>query len=179
RKSFKIKEKALLLENDRLLDLIISQDLVHTAVNSLAEMIDYQSMKKNFLDEYSKEAHIDYLKHTKEHADTLREIVEQARELRPLDSDLDSSCKFATRIQELLVYVSATCPISSKQSEKLIAVTPKNKNKKVRFAKPSTSLSNTYKHVDSCKTKDSNKPLSPSTGVNSSTSTSGSKPPGN
>ncbi|GJU43971.1 hypothetical protein Tco_1201237 [Tanacetum coccineum] len=53
RKSFKIKEKALLLENDRLLDLIISQDLVHTAVNSLAEIIDYQSMKNNFLDEYS------------------------------------------------------------------------------------------------------------------------------
>nr|GEU53660.1 hypothetical protein [Tanacetum cinerariifolium] len=54
RKSFKIKEKELLLENDRLLELIISQDLVHTAMNSLAEIIDYQSMEKSFLDEYSK-----------------------------------------------------------------------------------------------------------------------------
>ncbi|GJT52193.1 retrovirus-related pol polyprotein from transposon TNT 1-94 [Tanacetum coccineum] len=48
--------------------------------------------------------------------------VEQARELRPLDSNLDSACNFATQIQELLVYVSATCPSSNKQSEKLIAV---------------------------------------------------------
>nr|GEX66680.1 Gag-Pol polyprotein [Tanacetum cinerariifolium] len=80
----------------------------------------------------NKEAHVDYLKHTKENADTLCEIVKKARELRSLDSDLDSACKFATQIQELLVYVSATCPSSSKQSEKLIEVTPINKNKKVR-----------------------------------------------
>ncbi|GJX93613.1 hypothetical protein Tco_0348199 [Tanacetum coccineum] len=85
----------------------------------------------------------------------------------------------AWRRVKLLVYVSATCPSSSKQSEKLIAVTPINKNKKVRFAEPSTSSSNTQKLVDSCKTKDSNKLLLPSTGVISSTSASGSKPPGN
>ncbi|GJU12160.1 retrovirus-related pol polyprotein from transposon TNT 1-94 [Tanacetum coccineum] len=88
----------------------------------------------------NREAHVDYLKHTHKNADTLCEIVEKARELRPLESDLDSACKFATRIQELLVYVNATCPSSSGQSDKLIVVTPKNKNKKVRFAKPSTSL---------------------------------------
>nr|GEX15650.1 hypothetical protein [Tanacetum cinerariifolium] len=53
RKTFKIKEKELLLENDYLLELLISQDLVHTAVNSLSEIIDYQSMEKRFIDEYS------------------------------------------------------------------------------------------------------------------------------
>ncbi|GJS12083.1 hypothetical protein Tco_0368879 [Tanacetum coccineum] len=100
----------------------------------------------------NREAHIDYLKYTKEHADTLREIVEHARALNPLDKDLDSACKFATRIQELLAYVSVTCPSSNKQSEKLIAVTPINKNKKVRFTEPS---------------------------IIDSTSASGSKPPGN
>ncbi|GJX86542.1 putative reverse transcriptase domain-containing protein [Tanacetum coccineum] len=42
----------LLLENDRLLELIISQDLVHTAVNSLAA-IDYQNMEKSYVDEYT------------------------------------------------------------------------------------------------------------------------------
>ncbi|GJV95299.1 retrovirus-related pol polyprotein from transposon TNT 1-94 [Tanacetum coccineum] len=177
-KTFEIKEKELLLENDRLLELLLSQDLVYTVVNSLAKIIDYQRMEKSFLDEYServklkaklskkmkwlkrlfmmnfqndvpdwktdleannnsisklkdhiatlkgkgvsecdkskniskviapgmykidleplspkllknKEAHVDYLKHTHENANTLREIVEQARELRPLDSDLD------------------------------------------------------------------------------------------
>nr|GEW83156.1 hypothetical protein [Tanacetum cinerariifolium] len=51
RKTFEIKEKELLLENDRLFELLLSQDLMHTAVNSLAEIIDYQSMEKSFLDE--------------------------------------------------------------------------------------------------------------------------------
>ncbi|GKG11769.1 hypothetical protein Tco_0346006, partial [Tanacetum coccineum] len=40
------------------------------------------------------DAHIDYIKHSREHADTLREIVRHARSLRPLDSDLDSACKY-------------------------------------------------------------------------------------
>ncbi|GKB90217.1 hypothetical protein Tco_0962489, partial [Tanacetum coccineum] len=53
RKTFEIKEKELLLENDRLLELLIYQDLVHTAMISLAEILDYQSMEKSFLDEYS------------------------------------------------------------------------------------------------------------------------------
>ncbi|GJZ01427.1 hypothetical protein Tco_0519388 [Tanacetum coccineum] len=127
----------------------------------------------------NREAHVDYLKYTHEHADTFREIVKHAIDLRTLDSDLDYACKFATRVQELLVYVRDTCPSSIRQSEKLIAVTPINRVKKVRFAKPSTSSSNTHKHVYSCKTKDSSKPLLPSTGVISSTSASGSKPQAN
>ncbi|GKC13075.1 hypothetical protein Tco_1009857, partial [Tanacetum coccineum] len=48
-----LRKKELLLENDRLLELLIYQDLVHTAMNSLAEILDYQSMEKSFLDEYS------------------------------------------------------------------------------------------------------------------------------
>ncbi|GJX86791.1 retrovirus-related pol polyprotein from transposon TNT 1-94 [Tanacetum coccineum] len=127
----------------------------------------------------NREAHVDYLKHIQENTDTLYEIVEQARALRPLDSDLDSACKFVTQIQELLVYVSATYPSSSKQSEKLIAVTPVNKNKKVRCTKPKTSSSNTQKQVDTYKPKDTNKNLLPSTGVISSTSASGSMPQSN
>ncbi|GJV09019.1 hypothetical protein Tco_1346675 [Tanacetum coccineum] len=76
-----------------------------------------------------------YIKHAQKHADNLREIVERARALKPLDSDLDYACKYATRIQEVLVYVHATCPSLAKPSEKLVAVTPlnKNKNKKVRL----------------------------------------------
>ncbi|GJZ17662.1 hypothetical protein Tco_0553785 [Tanacetum coccineum] len=49
RKTFEIKEKEVLLENDRLLELLISQDLVHAAVNSLAEILDYKSREKSFL----------------------------------------------------------------------------------------------------------------------------------
>ncbi|GJS67537.1 hypothetical protein Tco_0682101 [Tanacetum coccineum] len=36
----------------------------------------------------------------------------------------------------LLVYVSQTCPKSPKPTEKLVAVTPMNKDKRVRFAEP-------------------------------------------
>ncbi|GJS80116.1 retrovirus-related pol polyprotein from transposon TNT 1-94 [Tanacetum coccineum] len=98
-------------------------------------------LKKN------KEAHLDYLNKTK-HADTLCALVEQARALKPLDNVLDYACKFATRIQELLLYVSATCPGSRNNSEKLVGITPMNKNRQVRFAEPSTSTSNTQKQIN-------------------------------
>ncbi|GJR48693.1 hypothetical protein Tco_1316796 [Tanacetum coccineum] len=37
------------------------------------------------------EPHTDYIKHSRDHADTLREIVKNARTLSPLDSNLDSA----------------------------------------------------------------------------------------
>ncbi|GKB28620.1 retrovirus-related pol polyprotein from transposon TNT 1-94 [Tanacetum coccineum] len=74
-------------------------------------------------------------------------------------------------IQELLGYVRDTCPDIHKPSEKLVAVTPINKKKIVRFADTVTSLGNIPKVT--------NIPLLSSTGVNPSTSASGSKPSGN
>nr|GEV74661.1 hypothetical protein [Tanacetum cinerariifolium] len=72
-----------------------------------------------------------------------------------------------------------TFPISPKPSEKLVAVTPMNKDKRVRFAKSVTSSSNIPKQTDSLKTKDSNKPFLTSTGVKPTTSASESNPSGN
>ncbi|GJV72974.1 hypothetical protein Tco_1492969, partial [Tanacetum coccineum] len=63
---------------------------------------------------------------------------EHARALIPLDSDLDSACKYAKRIQEVLVYVTDTCPSLSKTNETLVVVTSLNKNKKVRWSKSSS-----------------------------------------
>nr|GEV70288.1 retrovirus-related Pol polyprotein from transposon TNT 1-94 [Tanacetum cinerariifolium] len=40
-------------ENDHLMKLLISQDLVHTAINSLAAINDYKNMQKSFVDEYT------------------------------------------------------------------------------------------------------------------------------
>ncbi|GJZ58053.1 hypothetical protein Tco_0613547 [Tanacetum coccineum] len=48
----------------------------------------------------NREVHVDYLKQTKEHVDTLHAIVENARALKPLDNALDYACKFTTRIQK-------------------------------------------------------------------------------
>ncbi|GJZ13287.1 hypothetical protein Tco_0548517 [Tanacetum coccineum] len=169
RKTFEIKEKEFLLENDRLLKLIISQDLVHIAVNTLAAIADYKHMEKSYLDEYNENLELQaelskknemvekavydelskkyYLKYTHEHADTLCEIVEHARALRPLDSDLDSACKFVSRVQELLVYVRDTCPSSTRK--RLISSTsasgskPQGNTKKNRISRPT---SNNAKH---------------------------------
>nr|GEW29836.1 hypothetical protein [Tanacetum cinerariifolium] len=48
---------------------------------------------------------------------------------------------------EVLVYVTTTCPSLAKLSEKLVAVTPLNKSKKVRFTEPAASSSNTHQQI--------------------------------
>ncbi|GJS66455.1 retrovirus-related pol polyprotein from transposon TNT 1-94 [Tanacetum coccineum] len=99
-------------------------------------------------------------------------------DLEPLDPRLGvySAYKYVKLIQELLVYVRDTCPGIHKPNEKLVAVTPLNKIKKVRFSEPLTSSS---KQMESLKTQDSNKPVLPSTGMKSFTSSSRSQPSGN
>ncbi|GKF01045.1 hypothetical protein Tco_0027968 [Tanacetum coccineum] len=42
------------MENNHLIELLVSQDLVHTAVNSLTVINDYQSMEINYIEEYEK-----------------------------------------------------------------------------------------------------------------------------
>ncbi|GJU54169.1 hypothetical protein Tco_1227883 [Tanacetum coccineum] len=53
----------------------------------------------------NRDVQIHYLRHTQEQANTLRELVKQAKVKQPLDRELDFAFKYATRIQELLVYV--------------------------------------------------------------------------
>ncbi|GKE59835.1 hypothetical protein Tco_1510202 [Tanacetum coccineum] len=246
-------------ENDHLMELLISQYLVHTVVNTLAVINDYKTMQQSFMDEYNETlvlkaelakkndmiekaiynelskrcsrlenryapefkkffiinelqaqlkaknvsieklkehianikgknvvesnnmaARVDYLKHTQENADILHEIFEHVRELRPLDSDFASACNFVTRIQELFVYVIATCPSLKHVSDKLVAVTPMNMTRKVRFAESKdTSKDKPQTRVQPQEKLTTNKAMSPSTGVSSSTKASGSKPRNN
>nr|GEY75171.1 hypothetical protein [Tanacetum cinerariifolium] len=42
------------MENDHLMELLVYQDLVHTAVNSLDVIKEYQSMERNYIKEYEK-----------------------------------------------------------------------------------------------------------------------------
>ncbi|GJZ37521.1 hypothetical protein Tco_0583712 [Tanacetum coccineum] len=125
----------------------------------------------------NRDAHIEYLRHTQEQANTLWEIVEQHKAKQPLDSELDFACKYATRIQELLVYVQDTCPNAITPSTKKVVVSPINNVRKVRFAEPLTSSSN-IKQVESSNTSDSNTPVLSSIRVKCSTSNCRSKPPG-
>ncbi|GJT48126.1 hypothetical protein Tco_0974283 [Tanacetum coccineum] len=141
--------------------------------------------EKNYIEPLShrlknnRDAHEDYLKKTIENTDTIRGLVERTRKQNPSEPLIDSACKFTKHVQELLVYVSQTCPSFKKPSEKLVVVTPMNKVKKVRFSEPLTSSSNIHKQVESSKTPDSNTHVLPSLGLKSSTSASRSQPTGN
>ncbi|GJX39494.1 retrovirus-related pol polyprotein from transposon TNT 1-94 [Tanacetum coccineum] len=97
----------------------------------------------------NKTAHSAYIKHTQEEVAVLRDLVEHVKANYPLDHPLDSA----------------------------LAETPKNKDKRVRFIEPVTSLGNTK--TTSSSSLVSNKPALSSTGVKQSTSASGSQPSGN
>ncbi|GJT25377.1 retrovirus-related pol polyprotein from transposon TNT 1-94 [Tanacetum coccineum] len=127
----------------------------------------------------NRSVHSNYIKHNQEEAAILREIVEQGKSQNPLNTSLDSACKYTKQIQELLVLIGQTCHRFNNLSEKLVAVTPKNKDKRVRFTEPVTSSGYIITKTAYTSNIVSNKPMLSSIGVKSSTSASGSQPSGN
>ncbi|GJQ89307.1 hypothetical protein Tco_0000446 [Tanacetum coccineum] len=119
-------------------------------------------------------AHSAYIKHTQEEAAVLRDLVDHIKANYPLDPTLESACKYTKLIQELLSKISKTCPSINNSGEQLVAVTPMNKVKRVRFTEPVTSSRNTITKKASTSNLASNKPMLSSTGVKPSTSASGS-----
>ncbi|GJS61510.1 hypothetical protein Tco_0656294 [Tanacetum coccineum] len=102
-------------------------------------------------------AHSAYIKHTQEEATILKDLIEH----------------------ELLTNISKTCPSVNNTDEKLVAVTPKNKDKRVRFTESVTSPGNIITKTTSTSNLVSNKPMLSSIGVKPSASASGSQPSGN
>nr|GEV31648.1 integrase, catalytic region, zinc finger, CCHC-type, peptidase aspartic, catalytic [Tanacetum cinerariifolium] len=152
------------------------------SMNSSEPLLLVDPPKLRFLKNFLKLAwtvHSDYLRHTQEEIATLMEIVKQGRSLNPLNTSLDYVCKYTKRIQELLIIIRKTCPCINNFSDKLMAVTPMNKTKRVRFTEPVTSSGNTNIKIVSSSNVVSNKPMLSSTRVNLSTSASGSQPSGN
>ncbi|GJR66793.1 retrovirus-related pol polyprotein from transposon TNT 1-94 [Tanacetum coccineum] len=102
-------------------------------------------------------AHLNYINHLKESLETVREIVEEARVVKPLDNALNYACQYTKLSQELLEYVIGTCPKSLNERDNKAPSTPVTKKKQVTFNdKPGTSSR-----------------------VNTSTKASGSKPRSN
>ncbi|GKB21723.1 hypothetical protein Tco_0855646 [Tanacetum coccineum] len=202
----KFSNELLKCENDHLMELLISQDIVHTIVNSLAAINDYKCMKKSFVDEYNetlelkeifiinelqaqlktknvsidnskkhianlkgktsveyaktvnksnvvtstiykldlqplppriknnREAHLDYLKVTQEHTNTLWDIVEQARALKPLYNSLDYAFAITPLDKTRKVRVSYSTEASGSQT--------KSNTKKNRITQTSRSNKN-------------------------------------
>ncbi|GJT62462.1 hypothetical protein Tco_1005995 [Tanacetum coccineum] len=84
----------------------------------------------------NKEVHLEYLKYLKESVGTLREIVEEARVEKPLDSSLAYACLYTKHSQELLEYVIGTYPKDFNKRYRKIAILPLNRKKRVTFIEP-------------------------------------------
>ncbi|GKG41378.1 hypothetical protein Tco_0470590, partial [Tanacetum coccineum] len=118
-------------------------------------------------------AHLNYVKHLKESVETIREIVEEARVVKPLDSSLNYACQYMKLSQELLECVIGTCPKSFNERDNKAPFTPVPRKQQVTFSdKPGTSSRNTQKHEVYQKVQQTNIPVIPSTGVNASTKAS-------
>ncbi|GKE25879.1 retrovirus-related pol polyprotein from transposon TNT 1-94, partial [Tanacetum coccineum] len=122
-------------------------------------------------------AHSSYIKHTQEEALVLRDIVEHVKANYPHDSLLESAFRYTKVIQDLLSHISRSCPSINNFGPQIVEVTPRKKDKKVRFAESLTSTENTK--TNSTSNIVSNTRVLHSTGVRLSTSASGSQPSGN
>ncbi|GKE02908.1 hypothetical protein Tco_1390891 [Tanacetum coccineum] len=116
-------------------------------------------------------AHLDYINHLKEIVETVHEIVEEARIVKPLDNALNSACKYTKLFQKLLEYVIGTCPKEFNTKDYKATSIPLIRKKQVTFNEIyGTSTNNTQKPAVLQKVHMSNVPVIPST--------SGSKPKG-
>ncbi|GKG03058.1 hypothetical protein Tco_0310694 [Tanacetum coccineum] len=95
----------------------------------------------------NRSAHLNYISHLKESVETVREIVKEARVVKPLDSSLHYACQYTKLSQELLECVIGTCLKSFHERDNKAPSTPVTRKKQVTFSdKPGTSSSNTQKH---------------------------------
>nr|GEV73894.1 retrovirus-related Pol polyprotein from transposon TNT 1-94 [Tanacetum cinerariifolium] len=103
------------------------------------------------------DAHLDYLRHLKESVEIIRDIIEEAKVVRPLDRSIVSACRYTKHSQELLKYAIDTCPQGSQQRSKQLAHTPLIRKKQVTVAKPSNRHdSNKHIHVVAVKPQKTN-----------------------
>nr|GEW08597.1 hypothetical protein [Tanacetum cinerariifolium] len=77
----------------------------------------------------NREAQLDYLRHLKESIETIRNIVEEDKVVRPLDRSIISACRYTKNSQELLEYTIGTCPQDSHQRDKKHAPAPLSRKK--------------------------------------------------
>ncbi|GJS38907.1 hypothetical protein Tco_0563950 [Tanacetum coccineum] len=81
----------------------------------------------------NRSAHLTYINHLKESVETVREIVEEARVVKPLDNALNYACQYTKLSQELLEYVIGTCPKRVNTSTEASGSKPRSNTKKNRI----------------------------------------------
>nr|GEV01692.1 hypothetical protein [Tanacetum cinerariifolium] len=125
----------------------------------------------------NRDVHLDYLRHLKERVETIHDIVEEAKVVRPRDRSIVSACRYTKHSHELLEYPIGTCPQGSQKQAKQLAHIPLIRKKQVSISKPSDkSDGTTHPHVVTVKSQKTHVPVPPSTGVNSYPNASGSQP---
>nr|GFB46758.1 hypothetical protein [Tanacetum cinerariifolium] len=128
----------------------------------------------------NRDAHLDYLRHLKESVEIIRDIIEEAKVVRPLDRSIVSAYRYTKHSQELLEYAIGTCPQGSQQRAKQLAHAPLIRKKQFTTTKPSDRQdSNKHKHVMTQKTQKTNVLVPYSTRVTSYPKASGSQPKSN
>ncbi|GJX58631.1 hypothetical protein Tco_0290021 [Tanacetum coccineum] len=147
RKYFEIEKKEILIKNDYLLEQIIYQDIVCTAMHFYYDLVKYADMEKSFIDEYNKcleheaelwkkkdmvEKELDVqplspkLRKNMEAYNTLRTTVEQARALKPLDRVKSSTNARRSQSRSNTRNNRISRPSSSNIKNKTIEVHPWN-----------------------------------------------------
>nr|GEY16533.1 hypothetical protein [Tanacetum cinerariifolium] len=89
-----LKDDLRKLKGKALVDNVVTTHII--ALEMLK--IDVEPLAPRLLN--NRTAHSDYLRLTQEHAEILREVVEQGKYQNPLNNSLDSACKYTKRIQE-------------------------------------------------------------------------------
>ncbi|GJV88183.1 retrovirus-related pol polyprotein from transposon TNT 1-94 [Tanacetum coccineum] len=118
--------KARLQDKDKTIWKEIVENVVHlpfaTTISPSMFKLDLEPLPPRLLQ--NREAHIDYLRHTQEQANTLCEIVEQAKAKQPLDKELDFAVKCST----------SNCgskPPGNKKNDRISQPASRNKKNKV------------------------------------------------
>ncbi|GJZ60213.1 hypothetical protein Tco_0616029 [Tanacetum coccineum] len=201
KKSFEIKKKQLLINNDRLLEENIASDIMCIYLRSLIivertklysvtlipnskvipKVVEKNDLSKSITSHLTSKKIIENCTKVLASA-TLQELLEQARALKPLDKYIGYASKFAMRIQELLVYVSASCPFTQSGNEKWAPATSHKRNNKPYVDASRTKQiikTITKEHAVKQNTRKTDNTMFPSTGRVRSTNASGSKPRSN
>ncbi|GJS28491.1 retrovirus-related pol polyprotein from transposon TNT 1-94 [Tanacetum coccineum] len=110
---------------------LVDNDVTKHPSNPEMLKIDMEPITPKLLNKQT--AHFAYIKHTQEEATVLKSKY-------LLDQSLEYSCRYAKLVQEFLTNISKTCPSVNNTDGKLVAVTPKNKDKRVRFTEPKNKV---------------------------------------
>ncbi|GJS38127.1 retrovirus-related pol polyprotein from transposon TNT 1-94 [Tanacetum coccineum] len=117
-------------KNDEQHNFVVTADADYTSDSNII-LYDHKCEAKSLV------SLVDYVKPkvlAPRHKKRFREIVEEARVVKPLDNSLHYACQYTKLSQELLECVIGTCPKSFNERDNKAPSTPVTRKKKVTFS---------------------------------------------